>query len=286
MRSMRSLMGVDPAHDKFHHFETSWVFTPITLAVCRAIIYVYCFVTILVVYGWQGTHGLNRLNVRSFSYFTNMSFVGVAVYFLVAAVHAYLYGWKGRSVLFDKWPRWLRALHSLFYTTVVVYPFLVMVVFWSFLYEGRWFPLTFQAWANVTQHILTPCFSLFEIICSTAPPPPLLHLVFLILLLVLYLGVAYLTRATQGFFVYPFLNPDSSGRGSGRVTGYVFGVAGILVLLFGFVWVLSYLRMRFLSKNRTKWSKADTEAWAAVHEGNTVDGPEMGAAETRLDEAK
>ena len=72
----------------------------------------------------------------------------------------------------------------------------------------------------------------------TSPPPPL-NLVFLVLLLACYLALAYITHATQGFYTYSFLDPS---KGSGRVTGYCFGILIAACLIFGIVWGLIWLR--------------------------------------------
>ena len=51
--------------------------------------------------------------------------------------------------MLQSWPRPLQALHALFYTTVVVFPFLVTIVYWGVLYKNPWFPVVEDAWANV-----------------------------------------------------------------------------------------------------------------------------------------
>lgn len=70
-------------------------------------------------------------------------------------------------------------------------------------------------------------------------PPPLLHIVFLVILLACYLGLAYITHATEGFYPYSFLD---TSKGSGRVTGYCFGILIASCVIFGIVWVLVWLR--------------------------------------------
>lgn len=56
------------------------------------------------------------------------------------------------------------------------------------------------AWTNISQHILNTPFALFEIICTDVPPLHWVHLPITIFILGLYLGVAYITHATQGFY--------------------------------------------------------------------------------------
>ena len=90
-----------------------------------------------------------------------------------------------------------------------------------------------------SQHALNSVFALVERILPRTTPPPLLHLVFLVILLACYLALAYITHATQGFYPYSFLDPS---RGSGRVAGYCFGILAAVCVIFGIVWVLIWLR--------------------------------------------
>lgn len=149
-------MGADPSADDRFYFETSWLFPPFILFLIRGLFSLYAFTTLFVIFGWNGTHGDSRSSARSFSYFTHLSYWGLAFYFLVVAIHTFLYSRTGRSVLFDKLPRSLRALHSLFYSTILVYPFIVLVVFWVALYDGEWYSETFDSWTNVCYHTHPP----------------------------------------------------------------------------------------------------------------------------------
>lgn len=160
MQSMNVLMGADPAHDKLHHFETSWLFSPLVFGVLRLIIFLYCLLVLIIVFALESSMGRGFLNRQSFSYFTSLAFSGVQWYFLVSGVHSLLYAFKGRSVLFDKWPRWLRSLHSLYYTTVVCYPFVVSAIYWAVLFgRSPRILLRFEVWENVK--ISHPNFPLF-----------------------------------------------------------------------------------------------------------------------------
>ncbi|KAK2765440.1 hypothetical protein FQN54_008291 [Arachnomyces sp. PD_36] len=253
-----NLLGCHPANDSFHHFETSWLLPPVLLASIRSLFSLYAFVTIFFIFGWNGSHNDDDDSRRSFSYFTWLSFWGVAFYFLVAAIHTFLYAATGRSVVFDKCPRVVRVLHSIFYATVTTFPFIVTIVYWAILYEDPWFPVTFEAWTNVSQHALPPFLSLFEIIFSTTLPPHILHLPFLIFILALYVSLAYLTHATQGFYTYSFLDPEENS--SGLVAGYCFGILAGVIVVFGVVWLMHWGRQKAVG-GKVKWARKDTENW-------------------------
>jgi hypothetical protein len=156
MARFYELMGV--TDDDFylsHRFVTSWLLPPTALAVLRALIALYSFVTIFFIFGWQGTHDLTHINHAEFSYFTSLTFWGIAFYFLFSAIHTFLYARRGHAPL-EHWPRPLQALHSLLYTTIVTFPFLVTIVFWVILYDGPWFTVEFEAWTNVWHPIHPP----------------------------------------------------------------------------------------------------------------------------------
>jgi hypothetical protein len=56
------------------------------------------------------------------------------------------------------------------------------------------------AWSNVSRHALNSAFALFEIFLTHGGPPPWPMLPFCFLMLVGYLGVAYITYDTQHFY--------------------------------------------------------------------------------------
>ena len=149
MTNFYHLIGV--TEDNFHsshRFVTSWLLPPKFLATLRGLIALYIFTTIFFIFGWQGTHGLTEENEGELSYFTSLTFWGLAFYFLFSTIHTFLYVRRGSAPL-DHWPRPLQALHGVFYTTIVTFPFLVTIVFWAILYGGAWFPVEFEAWSNV-----------------------------------------------------------------------------------------------------------------------------------------
>lgn len=168
-------------------------------------------------------------------------------YFLLAASHTLSYTLTPTRPLLSRFPRPLQALHSLFYTTITTFPLLVTLVYWSVLYTR--FLTLFELWSNISQHGLNSAFALFEIVFTRTNPPPWIHLPFLILILLSYLGLAYITSATTGIYVYAFLDPsppqlDAAGRNVGGVGGmvgaYCAGIAAGIVVLFcvvkGLVW--------------------------------------------------
>ena len=137
-----TLLGISPKY--LSRYTTSWLLTPFFLAVFRLLLCLYAFVTTFTILATD-----TPLSARqSFSYFTVLTYWGLAFYFLFSGLHTLSYARSGVSWL-QRWPWSLQALHAVFYSTIVTFPFLVTIVFWAILYRGPWFPRTIDAWSNV-----------------------------------------------------------------------------------------------------------------------------------------
>ena len=245
MKSLYDLLGVSTPFDLTDRFTSSWILPPLLLGALRLILSLYCFVAMFFIFGWSDSHHDSLAARRSFSYFTDLTYWGLAFYFLFSSIHTLSYARTNRSFL-QRWPKPFQATHSIFYTTIITFPILVTAVFWAVLYDGHWFPQIFMAWSNTSQHALNTVFAFMEIILPRTSQPPPLHLLILIILLALYLGLAYLTKATEGFYPYSFLD---AGKGHGRVAAYAFGILAAITVIFGVVWLVVWLR-KWLTENK------------------------------------
>ncbi|KAL8923592.1 MAG: hypothetical protein Q9208_004539 [Pyrenodesmia sp. 3 TL-2023] len=224
--------------DPTHRYTTSWVLPPLVLAIIRIILSIYAFTTTFFILAWEGVHGRHLENRLYHSYFTHLTYWGLAFYFLFSSLHTLRYALTGASWL-QKWPVALQIAHAVFYTTIVTFPILVTAVFWAVIYSGVWFPDDFGAWINTSQHTLNTVFAAFEIFFTRTSPPPLAHLPILVVILALYLALAYLTHATQGFYPYPFLDPNN---GSGRLAAYILGILAAACVIYAIVWLIIWIR--------------------------------------------
>lgn len=175
-----------------------------------------------------------------FSYFTVLTYWGLAFYNLTSALHTFTYARTGTPLL-DRLPRPLQALHAFYYTTVTTYPFIVTAVYWGLIFPGVWFTVTFEAFSNTSQHALNSVFALFEIIFPRTPAPPWIHAWWVVVVLALYLALAYVTRATKGFYTYTFL--DVEAQGSAITAAYICGIAVGAVVVFAVVKGAVHLRL-------------------------------------------
>ncbi|KAF2674439.1 hypothetical protein BT63DRAFT_419732 [Microthyrium microscopicum] len=219
-------------------FSTSWALTAKTYAAFRALISLYILTSILTILAWD-SHNSPVEVARYWSYFTNITFISLGFYHAFAAYHSLSY-WRTGTPALARWPGVLGKLHSLFYSTIVVFPFLVTIVFWSLLYTSL--PTPFTLWSNLSEHALNSVFALLEITFARTEPMPWIHLAYLVVLLAMYLGVVFITVDTEHFYVYGFLDYHRPG-GRGRVAAYIFGVLLLVVVLFVVVRYLIRLRV-------------------------------------------
>ncbi|KAI0881468.1 uncharacterized protein GGS22DRAFT_58422 [Annulohypoxylon maeteangense] len=264
-------LGNDP-WDPTNRFVTSWLISPYVLAAVRALFSLYAFLTLLFNIGYQCARpdiGGCEASRASFSYFTVLTYWGLAFYLAFAAVHTFTYARYGAPLL-ARWPRSLQALHALFYSSVTSYPFLVTIVYWGVIYSygSAWFPTIYGGWSNISQHALNSFFALFEIFIPRTEPQPWIHVLWLIVMLALYLALAYLTHATKGFYTYSFLDPGKQGS---LVAAYVFGIAVAAVLIFGIVKFLIWGR-RYVTEE--KMGKKGKFMFRSEAEGVEMVGPE------------
>lgn len=194
--------------------------------------------------GWYCTHPVAYGGCAAagdeFSYFTILTYWGLAFYNLTAALHTLTYARTGATLL-DRFPRPLQALHAFYYTTVTTYPFIVSIVYWTLIYPGTWYTARFEAWSNLSQHGFNSLFALFEIVVPRTSAPLWIHAWWLVFVLALYLSLAFVTYYTKHFYTYSFL--DIQAQGSALTAGYILGIAVGAVVVFAIVRTLVVVRL-------------------------------------------
>lgn len=133
---------------------------------------------------------------------------------------------------------------------------MVTIVFWGLQWGGWEGATSFYKWHNVSIHGLNSFFAFLEIILTTTKPLPPLHLILLCVILSVYLGLAYLAKATQGFWVYEWLDPDF---GAVEIVVHVFGFAALILGIFLVVYGIMALRCRILGEKRKVWNEENWE---------------------------
>jgi hypothetical protein len=103
---------------------------------------------------------------------------------------------------------------------------------------------------------------------------PWLDIVPIVILLALYLGLAYLTHATQGFYVYDFL--DLQAHSSGIIAAYIISILVAAIVIFLIVRYLIMLRVWVTEKKQGKQGKFVTRGATRVDEEPDKDIPMNG----------
>ncbi|RMZ92055.1 hypothetical protein DV736_g717, partial [Chaetothyriales sp. CBS 134916] len=224
-RDFYSLFGVPPGRFDSTPFVTSWVLPTYALATIRIIFSIYSFITIFFSFNWFADHvvifhiqdiktpattyTVGAEGIRySFSDFSYLSYWALAFYMLVASIHTFVYARRGYTWL-DRWPQVLQLLHSAFYTTIVTYPILVSIVYWGSMWTRTWWPGHFSQWNMISIYALNSAYAAFEIIIPNTLPYPWAHYSIIALCMSLYVGIAYITKATEGIYIYPWLDPKN-----------------------------------------------------------------------------
>ncbi|EJF62613.1 hypothetical protein BD309DRAFT_955275 [Dichomitus squalens] len=247
--------------DASHALVTSPVLHPIALAVLRLTLATYAL--------FVGLYQLIEEAVKEhdagtfFSYFTHLSYIGLIAYMYAAGVQTLCYALNRRKGYpLQQWPRVLQHLHILLYSTITTYPMVVTVIFWALLSDSDTFSTTLNAWFNISEHAMNTGYALFEILLTNAGPSPWWHLPACVAMLACYLGVAYITHATQGFYTYSFLDP---GKEHAKLAGYIIAVGVAECVAFVLARGLTWIRMR-LSRRMSYASSSDTEVEPAIDE--------------------
>lgn len=260
------LLGHTAPFDPTHTFVASWALHPVLHGMIRLIFSLYAFTAIIYSFTWFSDNidiyhlrdisepnytvviGSSAIG-RSFSYFTYLSYWGQAFYFFVSAVHTFTYARTGTSWLHTRFPPFLQLLHSLYYAMVTCFPILVTIAFWATMYAGGWYTVTFDMWANLSIHAMNSFMAAFEIIFPTTEPLAWMHLPVLMVVLSLYLGLAYLSRATGGFWVYEWLDPEFGyGKIIAHIAGYTAAIVVIFVVVRYAIWLRNWLLMKYQSR--------------------------------------
>ena len=118
--SLRSSGPFDPTY----RFSTSWLVSPYVLFTLRTIFSLYSFIVLIFHIATYDYAKRNNWALETLTFFPYLSYWGQAIYFAVSADHTFSYARWGKPFL-ARWPKTLQHLHSLLYSTIVIFPLLV-----------------------------------------------------------------------------------------------------------------------------------------------------------------
>jgi len=236
--------------DERHKYVTSALFSPWWLACIRLLLAFYTLIVTLVCLIWDAKGLEGGSSVGSyFSYFTNLSYIGICAYFFASSVQTFAYAVQGKKSEYplQYWPRFLQYLHGLLFATIVTFPFLITIAYWVLLASASTFSTPFSAWSNISKHILNSVMAIFEITFTNVGPLLWIDMLITAVLLESYLGIAYITHATQGIYTYSVLDPQTDRK---FLPAYIVGVAVVQCIIFLIVTGVIRLREWIIRRNK------------------------------------
>lgn len=246
------ILGSPQPFDAQRNYVTSPWFSSTMLAVIRGTIAFYTLFVLLFILIWEAV--IEDDADTYFSYFTELTYIGICSYYWASFTQTFVYARRLRhsphrnpEYPLQRWPRILQLLHVMLGTTIVSFPILVTIVFWGLLASSTVFATKFSAWSNLSIHALNTVWSLFEMIGTNSPPPRWAMLPFMIFILGLYLGLAYVTYATQHFYPYAFLNP---AKEHSLLAGYIVGIAIAGCVVFSLAKTIMWARTKLVANKK------------------------------------
>lgn len=244
-----SWFGLHRPFDQKYRAVTSGIVQPWVLFTIRLILAIYAVAASVVHIVIFGTIGDDANYGLYYAYFTRLTWIGLTAYYCAAAFHSGIFvmsirqlkrGTVSRAPWYplQKWGRFLQFLHLWLFSTVITMPLLVTIVYWALLASPASFASPFTTWSNVSFHILNTVLLLAELVFGRLR----LYWGYLIpcvVVLAAYLGLAYLAHATQGVWVYNFLDP---GRPNAKVAAYIIMVLAVEVVVFVIMWGIIHIR--------------------------------------------
>ncbi|PVF93866.1 hypothetical protein CPB86DRAFT_789617 [Serendipita vermifera] len=251
-----SWFGLHQPFDPKYRIVTSGLVKPWVLFCIRLVIAIYAFAACIAHIAVWRTLPNNPIK-EYYIYFTRLTFIGITAYFAAAAFHTGFFALSLRQLKkgevqrapwspLQRWGRFWQFLHLYLFSTIITFPIIVTVVYWAFLADAETWETPFTSWANVTMHILNTVFLLVELIFGRVR----LYwgyVIFDVITLGLYLGMAYLVHSVQNIWVYSFLDPH---KPNAKVAAYIVGIPVVEIIVFVILWGVIHMRDWILPRGR------------------------------------
>ncbi|KAG0243700.1 hypothetical protein BGW41_001573 [Actinomortierella wolfii] len=218
-------------------FVTSNIVRPKTLLAIRAVETLYLWISLIA--SWTLAKSIDQY----LRFFTSLSFMGLCTYMLATCIWSIGYLRQPpadrAAWLHDRSPWWAR-LHQLLYSTAVCYHFVVPIVYWTMLSKGMKNFSNMEKWLNISVHALDGVVAVSELILNRNVLYSR-HSIFVAVILTLYMCLTFVVYASEGTWVYSFLN---WAKGPKVAISYI----GIAIGLFVIYYVLLYVH-----RLRNRW---------------------------------
>ncbi|KAJ2720807.1 hypothetical protein GGI07_004373 [Coemansia sp. Benny D115] len=184
-----------------------------------------------------------------FVYFTHLCYTGLLAYLGTALVYT-LHTWRypGSVGSFTGMPRVLQLMHWLLFGSALLFATIVSLVFWIVLYKPESYPDATRRWITISVHGANLAFMWVEMAAGAMVfSPHWLHPTVLAFLVALYLALAYINEAVNGWFTYDFIDYKvHKGMEAAIIVGILAGIFVLYYVLYAIHRVLDrYLPPRF-----------------------------------------
>lgn len=255
--SPTAAFGLDTPFDEQPLLVTSPLFSPLVLALVRLLVAIYT--TTVLVFGLVDSATRSNDASTYLTYFTRLSYIGICAYFWAATTQTLSFALRQRQrksgYALQSWPKILQFLHLYLTSSILTLPIIVTVVYWVLLTPSN-LDDPINTFLTISQHALNAVFILFEMLLTNVPPPRWGYLGPCVLILALYLAMAYVVHAAQGYYTYPFLNPVEQGP---LLAAYVVGIGLAGVIVFILVHWIMRLRVRLTPPSTPAYSEEMSE---------------------------
>ncbi|KAJ1817165.1 hypothetical protein LPJ60_004972 [Coemansia sp. RSA 2675] len=173
-----------------------------TLLAIRAIFFLYT----LAVWLFTIIHDTQQGRMKGhFVYFTYLCHTGLLAYLGSSTFHT-LQQWYG-TPSFSNMYKTLQLLHWLLFDSVLLFATVVTVLFWSLIYRSSDYNSAELRWSTASVHALNlVCILVDMLVGAMVFSSHWSHSLTLAVIGMLYLALAYINQAVNGWFAYDFLD--------------------------------------------------------------------------------
>ncbi|KAI9503730.1 hypothetical protein BX070DRAFT_224433 [Coemansia spiralis] len=198
----------------------------------------------------------NGVMKAHFVYFTYLCYTGLLAYLASSLFHTLQYWRRGEPTSFTQMPKTLQLLHWLLFESVVLYAVIVTALFWSLIYSPDNYTTQELKWTTASVHATNSvCVIVDMVIGSMVFSPHWSHPLLLCIVVTLYLALAYINYAVNGWFVYSFLDYK---KHKAMEAAIIFGLLAGFLVVYYVVYVLQLLLDRFFSP-KFNYARKSTE---------------------------
>ncbi|KAI8321696.1 hypothetical protein GQ54DRAFT_275616 [Martensiomyces pterosporus] len=182
----------------------SRLLSPVGSVAVRSVLFTYTLTVWIFTIVSDARHGKMS---GHFAYFTNLCYTGLLAYFASSLFHTVQFWRRGTASSFTSMPRILQLMHWLLFSSALVYAIVVTVIFWGVLFKSSEYKSSASLWSTASVHALNTVFMVVDMfVGAMVLSPHWTHPTVLSFIGLLYVMLAYLNEAINGWFTYSFLN--------------------------------------------------------------------------------